>query len=597
MEIAGLKIGKADYARIATPLENDLIAYYTCAMDASLELVEQALREGWPPEQLVTEIDMLFDGTADIIEYQNEVLKARKLAGIDNPNVAKAVHEGGDGSIRKWGDGYYHLKLPNGKWILAHDPNGRNGAAKNNELYAKHKADAPGGGAKRPAKPVDPDAGKYKRPGGPVVDKPSKEHTADRANRERKEWLDDNEAEFDRELAHQINAEHPHPLLDTAKIVDMVRGMPDEEKLAHAEKHKIEKPVDFPDDWDKKDWEEKFKENKKLFVREIIAARFGAKVKGDEAKQVAARYMKLDWPGLNQRAVNNIGRDLVAIKRRADAAAAHDKAMNEILKKAVTSKDQYKRPAIEMHLAEAPLIDHVPLGKGMNGAEKAVLKTPSGKLVSAIWKARNKESKGDAGFHRYGNFPAEMQWHRERLAYVVNDIIGLNNSPEVVIREVPGEGIGAMMQFIPDAKDWATAGASYSDFPKVEWQKLTMHAWLLCATDMYGANFMADKKTKKLYAIDNGLVIPEERQFGEYTGYRCHPHKYLYEHDDLEVLPEVMDFLTPEKKAKVLQEIKDSGVGEKGQKIVEWRWDYIVKHKKFPKYEGGDFMRNIAGVV
>jgi hypothetical protein len=485
------------------------------------------------------------------------------------------------GVIRQWKDGTWGIKTPHG-WEYVkgpHDP-------KIQEHLKAMNLDKPVGIVPSEGKPQMAAIEEKPKPKKEKAPKPPKLNREEKEEKALEDKIINNRDEFNKELGHKINAKHPHPFMDSAKIIDRLNQMGMGELKENAKKYGVKVEVAKPAGWEDKDWEQRIRADKDEFIDEILQQRLGG-VKDSVWERKRREYKQLNAAGLVHRAKMFIMNDEVADKRKI-------KEENLKYEKEVTPKEDFYKAGSEERLAKGTPTDKEKLGGGhINEAVVINLGTPSGGKHKAVWKARNGEHEGVA--RGEGNIPEKAQWKRERAAYVVNAIVGLDNSPPVVIRNVEGEGVGAMMDFIPDAKTWDDGGAVYEDFPKSEWQKLALHSWLICNTDMHAGNFMYNKKEKKLFAIDNGLAFPERNQFGEFIGYRCKPHRFLQLHNHLDLEPDILKLVTPGKKVRVMQELERLGFPQKTVDIVAWRFDYILKHKALPEYLGDDFCKNIPG--
>jgi len=216
--------------------------------------------------------------------------------------------------------------------------------------------------------------------------------------------------------------------------------------------------------------------------------------------------------------------------------------------------------------------------------QKLSFLSPAGNIVEAAWKEHQAKD------IRKGNIPAGTEWKRERLAYLVSEILGLQNVPPVVIRRVEGK-LGSAMGMVY-ADTWKATGLKYEDVHVREWQKLAVLDWLICMTDRHRRNWLVDE-FGKFWAIDNDLSFPEKVEYGLFKGYRSRPHWYLNEHQTLALMEVLLRLFTKEKKREILVQMVKHGIGRVGRTIFARRWDYIVKEGALPPYEelGKGFMK------
>lgn len=55
------KVSKAEAAEMAGPMELDLLAAFMCMRDDMMELVYRAQDEGWSPERLQAELELVLE--------------------------------------------------------------------------------------------------------------------------------------------------------------------------------------------------------------------------------------------------------------------------------------------------------------------------------------------------------------------------------------------------------------------------------------------------------------------------------------------------------------------------------------------------------
>ncbi|RDE12137.1 MAG: hypothetical protein C4K49_10670 [Candidatus Thorarchaeota archaeon] len=368
-------------------------------------------------------------------------------------------------------------------------------------------------------------------------------------------------------------------------IMEAVRKDPVKEK--HEASVGRAKRGNVPKSWDKMDYGEQVVANRKLFVENMLEE--ARKVKGDERpfdpKNADDRKNVKEWMKAGPRALvgmmEAIRKDPVKAKRQAEAKAeAEEKsiAAKKLLKE-IIDRDTPKSPQ-EIALAQSDVVGKKNVSNGhVNVVRVLDIKSPEGKEAKAIFKPIEGECEMDL---REGNIPLGEQWKRERLTYIVDQIVNIGVVPTVVVKEVDGKP-GAMMDFV-DGKVWAEASeAMQNKVPTLEYQKLVLLDWLICNTDRHGMNWMIDN-AGKVYAIDNGLAFPEKVNFGEWNGYRCIPHQILQRRHGLELPDELKGLLTPEKKKRIIGAIQMFNLGGKAVELFEKRWDYLVKHGAFPEY-------------
>ena len=421
-----------------------------------------------------------------------------------------------------------------------------------------------------------PVAGPKKAPGAPRQPKAPpapKENTAQRKDRELNEWIDNNPDEFHSKLAGAIHQANPHPLFGKEDIKEKLKQKDKNDKNFLARQFNVRPKVPRPANWDQLGYTDRMKLNRDAFVSDIIAKRGG----GDAKKK---QYYALDDKALKQRAEMHLGQDPVKAAKEKAAQLKKQQAQAAKFKAVLTSPSKMNKPHIEKALVEGVENKNVPRvmlgdknGNNLNSTYKVTLKDANGNDFPAVWKSLANECNRD-----FAGIPGGEQWIRERAAWDMNHAVGLDNHPAVVLRDMPGEGVGALMEFVP-GKTWAKSGADYSDFPVSEWQKIALHGYLANACDMHGNNFMVDKASKRIYAIDNGLTFGDK-----YHQYRNEPHGQLNSHRNLTLEPDVMKLITPDSKKAALDALKNTGMTDAILERVGRRFDYVLAHKALPPF-------------
>lgn len=431
-----------------------------------------------------------------------------------------------------------------------------------------------------------------------------------------KRWLEKDPDKFKAALGHAINVAHPHPMFQTG---DVKGKLPEskEQLVQLAMKYKMEAPKaegiqlildQVPENWSKLDYEERLKENKELFLQQIVQARaknfynrdidpekdyqiYKEIKEGHQVLQAARNYLPADKVAA--------AKEIAAAQKREKEKKSKDdpKVVDEVV--SIVKASPHTTP-VEKLLAEATVKGSTKLNGGVNKVYVIELADEKGNKRKAIFKPIAGEYDEDL---RRENIPVGQQWKRERLASAFDEILGLNIVPPVVLREVDGQ-MGVVMDFVP-GDVWHNADVEYHDVDEEEWQKIALFDWLTGNTDRHSGNYIIDKKNGKLWAIDNGLAFPERKNFGRYAGLRSEPMLYVYENKegDLTDSP-VGAVLTPENKKKCIDAMKKFNIGGKGVELFEKRWDYVAKHKRLPAYKDvGDLffypedpeLREIAG--
>ena len=369
-------------------------------------------------------------------------------------------------------------------------------------------------------------------------------------------------------------------------------------KEAEAERRKQEEAsaakaeaAEKPEGWSKLDYTDRAKKNRQYFAEEIVRKRYKDWEGIDfNPKNVDHRRKLKDLLAggdhhLVAKAEQILGKDQV--KYAAEIAA--QKAREQLLRDMVKA-DVHRTPT-EKRLATGDVTGVKNLGGGVNTTKKITYKDADGNEHDAIFKSQAGEYAGDL---RGGNIPVGEQWKRERLGFIVSDAVGLNIVPPVVIRDVKGE-IGAAMDFVPGAEEWAYASAeSQRKVTNESWQRLALQDWLTGNTDRHGKNWMVNAKGE-LFAIDNGLAFPEKGTFWAGGGYRSKPNRIVTDrirNGEMDAqLPEaILSGMTDEAKARCVEAMKMYKIGGRGVELFEKRWDYIKKNKALPTYHGGDGM-------
>jgi hypothetical protein len=222
-----------------------------------------------------------------------------------------------------------------------------------------------------------------------------------------------------------------------------------------------------------------------------------------------------------------------------------------------------------------------PKAGGINTTRIVELKHSDGTKSKAIFKSTKGEHKGDL---RGDNIKSGQQWKRERLAYVVDQIVGLDLVPPVVVRAVDGD-LGVCMDFV-EGEVWCATDFRLKneilESPEGirEFQKLAMFDFIIGNTDRHSGNWMVDEQ-HKLRAIDHGLSFPEQNNLGV-DGFRSDPTRHMEEREHLKLPQELLNLLTPEKKEAIKKEIVHYGIGGYGVELFEQRWNFLVKTKRLP---------------
>lgn len=335
MEIPGFKVGKNEYERISTPLELDLISYFHVAMEAVSELIGRSVKEGWEPEQLLAEVDMLFDGTNDRIEYQHEVAKARGVK--DEP-----------GTRRQRKNKYWYIKKPDGTWTLCFDPNKPGGRDKNNAILRRFGLSDNHGGEHAYAAPAAPAA--------PAAQKPT-------ANPAGRGW--------------GAGFEPP--------------GIPAHEWAAMSFKEKMQKvPAGFTTkEWEVMPYIRKAMEAKEHFAAQLLAARMNRK--GTSSAGAEARFKGYGAKELAKCADIFIGLDPNAPKPKAAPKPPVAKVWKpDVLKPPLAPKPEQANPPEATHhrdlLAAKVKTHRGNADRGVNQSYIAELELPDGTVKRGVLK-------------------------------------------------------------------------------------------------------------------------------------------------------------------------------------------------------------------
>jgi hypothetical protein len=246
-------------------------------------------------------------------------------------------------------------------------------------------------------------------------------------------------------------------------------------------------------------------------------------------------------------------------------------------KSLITQPCDYLDSANEGPLATSVITAITELEGSKSGrAQRIILVTPTGQIMYAVWKARQEKD------IRSGNIPTGTEWKRERLAYLVSQILELSNVPAVVIRRNDEGRIGSAMQFI-HGDTWKASELEYADITLREWQKLAVLDWLIVQTDRHRRNWLVDDNGK-FWAIDNDMSFPEKYQWGPFRGYRSRPHWYLNENNDLRILNDILRLFTEQKYQDILAQYVRYGISQNVCNIFKWRWDYLKIRGRLPRY-------------
>lgn len=412
-----------------------------------------------------------------------------------------------------------------------------------------------------------------------------------------KRWLERDPDKFKAALGHAINVAHPHPMFQTG---DVKGKLPEgnEQLVQLAMKYKMEAPKDagiqlildqVPENWSKLDYADRLRNNRELFVQQIVQARaknfynrdidpekdyqIYKEIKaGHKLLQVAKNYLPADKAAA--------AKEIVAVRGKEKKRKDDPKVVDEVV--SIVKASPHTMP-VEKILAEATVKSAAAHKGGVNKVYVVELEDKDGSKRKGIFKPIAGEYEEDL---RDSNIPIGQQWKRERLASVFDNILGLGIVPPVVLREVNGE-MGVVMDFVP-GDVFRHSYARYDDADVEEWQKLALFDWLTGNTDRHGGNYIIDKNNGKLWAIDNGLAFPERVNFAPCAGLRSEPMLYVDEKRDRDLANNAVGaVLTPENKKKCMDAMKKFNIGGKGVELFEKRWDYIAKHKKLPEYGNG----------
>ena len=242
----------------------------------------------------------------------------------------------------------------------------------------------------------------------------------------------------------------------------------------------------------------------------------------------------------------------------------------------LTTTSNYRDVIAESQMAESRIVSMTAMPGSKEGrAQKVVMLNAMGQMVEGVAKDHVEKDM------RKGNIPPYTEWRRERLAYLVSQIVGLCNVPAVVVRRIDGQ-IGSVMMLVP-GDTWRASGLEFDDINTKEWQKLAVLDWIICDTDRHRRNWIVDDE-RRFWAIDNDLSFPEKTQWGPFEGYRSRPHWYLSENNDLALADDIARLFTSIKKRDILVQMVKFGIGQMGRAIFSARWDYIVANKALPTY-------------
>jgi hypothetical protein len=637
--IADFPITKYQRQYIQAPLEVDLLAFFIVAKDEILELLAKAEEDGWNADEFTAEVDMLLDGTGERIEFQRMVIKARGFPDYtmrQHKDGYWYIKLPGKGWRMCGGPNDSDLKailapagLARPPHIIPYDPAAPDGAGaslhpseepakKRKEALMQWRKDDPDAFHSAIAHAVEAKVGghplfnkddiKAKLAHG-TLDPDQLAEIADQYGVEppnkwedlpKQEKMKQDRDRFIDEIMAVRNKNKRLSPTDAQRVKDRYKGYDDDNLLERARIYLGEGPetkkraaeekarklanakaVDDRKDELRKEYDADRSKIKDLSYKQAAGQHPSVLIKkilwAEDFDNVAAlekqmsAYKKMNTSALVRRAEMHLGRD--------DVHEAHQLVKKQAeYKKILTGRSRMHDEKAEAHLAESPEgskpreILGSPSLNNVNITYKIWLKDAQGNETPAVWKAANKEYKGKV---RNG-IPAGEQWIRERGAYEVNAIVGLGNSPPVVLRDIPGDGVGACMGFVP-GRPWCEAGADYIDFPANEWKKLALHGYLIGTEDMHAKNFMADVKTKKLYCIDNGLTLPEHKEW-----YRNKAHDKLRAYGDLDLPDEIADLVTEEKRDKAVAATKHLGLGQDAIDAMKDRFDYIIKNRELP---------------
>lgn len=106
----------------------------------------------------------------------------------------------------------------------------------------------------------------------------------------------------------------------------------------------------------------------------------------------------------------------------------------------------------------------------------------------------------------------ELLVNRERAAYLIDLFLGFGLVPPTVIRIIEGE-IGSCQQFIENTKTSDEVDDVDTEIVKDEKLKMDLLDVILVNTDRNIGNWLI--KEKKIYAIDHGYSLEEEKMFSD----------------------------------------------------------------------------------
>lgn len=163
------------------------------------------------------------------------------------------------------------------------------------------------------------------------------------------------------------------------------------------------------------------------------------------------------------------------------------------------------------------------------------------------------------------NIETGSYYKRERAAYLVDMMLGLNLVPPTVIREMDGE-IGSLQRFIEDAKTIREISYEEREELELEMIKMGIFDYIIWNSDRHGDNFLV--KEKRFYAIDNGLSFASDA---------LDTYEYLYNKKiPQDAIDKIKIFLSSDKKA-ILQTLLEELIPEKEVKACIKRIEILDK--------------------
>lgn len=298
---------------------------------------------------------------------------------------------------------------------------------------------------------------------------------------------------------------------------------------------------------------------------------------------------KLEGAGIfgKNRELNDFGRQVVGTFRTwLERQSAN---LQTLVGSGETKRAEYYVPE-ELRYAEGRIVKKRPLGhaeKGVQDTYHVTFETPENKRFDAIYKPADGEAD-----ERPGAIDPGTCYRRERAAYEIDQLLGLNVVPPVVIRKISNVP-GSVQEWKANCETAFEAGG---DSWTVEADPMDVYGiavldYITQNTDRHTGNFLVDRNygrpENKLWAIDHGYSLPHDADLGV-AYYLSEPHRYLTDVNRLKLPKEMISRLSKIDPGLLKAKLSRLGIEETACAGAMARFRQIVTTKKLPEYAGRD---------